>query len=373
MSKHVHIVAFDIPYPDDYGGVIEIYHTLKTLQALGWSIHLHCFAYGRAQAPELEAICHEVYYYPRTTGHQGFSLQWPYIVSSRKNEALLQRLLQDNHPILLEGMHCSWPVIDDRFQHRKILVRAHNVESLYYQLLGRHSTQLLKKFYYSWEGRQLRPYEEKIAASAHLLAMTVQDQDYFRNKLSASQCDLLHAFHPYAQVTAQTGKGMYCLYQGNLAIPENEQAALFLLQHVFNEIDIPFVIAGRSPSKKLERWAHRQSHTCLVANPTAEEMKDMIAKAQIHILPSLSSTGIKLKLLNALFNGRHCLVNTPMVSGTGLESVCHVADEAKELQNKIRELFHQPFTDTEKLQRTTVLETQYSNLKNGEKLSTWLA
>ena len=110
-----------------------------------------------------------------------------------------------------------------------------------------------------------------------------------------------------------------------------------------------------------------------MADPTSEEMKDMIAKAQIHVLPSLSTTGMKLKLLNALFNGRHCLVNTHMVNGTGLESVCHVADEAKALQNKIRELFYQPFTEAEKQKRTIVLESQYSNLKNGEKLSTWLA
>jgi len=25
-NKRIHIVAFDIPYPADYGGVIDIYH-----------------------------------------------------------------------------------------------------------------------------------------------------------------------------------------------------------------------------------------------------------------------------------------------------------------------------------------------------------
>ena len=35
----------------------------------------------------------------------------------------------------------------------------------------------------------------------------------------------------------------------------------------------------------------------------------MIAKAQINILPSYTHTGIKIKLVNAIFNGRHCLVN----------------------------------------------------------------
>ena len=58
-------------------------------------------------------------------------------------------------------------------------------------------------------------------------------------------------------------------------------------------------------------------HTCLVANPSEMEMQDMIAKAQINILPSFNNTGIQIKLLNALFNGRHCLVNKKHGSRNG--------------------------------------------------------
>ena len=109
------------------------------------------------------------------------------------------------------------------------------------------------------------------------------------------------------------------MYHGNLSINENEEAAEWLLKNVFNNLAIPFVIAGKIPSQRLEALAHPHEHTCLVANPSEKEMQDMIAKAQINILPSFNNTGIKLKLLNALYSGRHCLVNKAGVEGPGLK------------------------------------------------------
>ncbi|MCX6283192.1 MAG: mannosyltransferase, partial [Bacteroidetes bacterium] len=43
MEQHLHIVSFDIPYPPDYGGVIDVYYKIKTLSEAGVKIHLHCF------------------------------------------------------------------------------------------------------------------------------------------------------------------------------------------------------------------------------------------------------------------------------------------------------------------------------------------
>src|SRR5690606_37782455 len=133
---------------------------------------------------------------------------------------------------------------------------------------------------------------------------------------------------PYTEVTSKTGIGCFCLYHGNLSVPENEKAALWLIQEVFNDLTIPLVIAGKNPTRSLERVARNHNCTCEVANPSEQEMQDMIGKAQINVLPSFNSTGMKLKLLNALYNGRHCLVNDATVSGTGLESACHIGANA---------------------------------------------
>ncbi len=44
-DKHLHIISFDIPYPPNYGGVIDVYFKIRTLHELGIKIHLHCFEY----------------------------------------------------------------------------------------------------------------------------------------------------------------------------------------------------------------------------------------------------------------------------------------------------------------------------------------
>src|SRR5690606_4744798 len=105
---------------------------------------------------------------------------------------------------------------------------------------------------------------------------------------------------------------------GNLSVCENETAAIWLLAKVFSKIQIPVVIAGKDPSPRLKRIAARRCHSCRIENPGEQQMKDLIAKAQINVLPSFNRTGIKLKLLNALFNGRHCVVNEATAEQTGL-------------------------------------------------------
>jgi glycosyltransferase involved in cell wall biosynthesis len=174
------------------------------------------------------------------------------------------------------------------------------------------------------------------------------------------------------QLKCLAGKGNYCLYQGDLSVDTNEKAAVWLLQKVFNEIKLPFVIAGKNPSKKLIRLAHAHNHTCIVANPGDKEMQDMISKAHINILPSYSSTGIKLKLLNALFNGRYCLVNNATVEGSELDSLCLKAGNAETFKKMITELHLQSFTSDNVEQRKALLRSLFNNEANAKQQVKWI-
>jgi hypothetical protein len=97
-------------------------------------------------------------------------------------------------------------------------------------------------------------------------------------------------------------------------------------------------------------------------------MKDLIAKAQINILPSFNETGIKLKLLNALFNGRHCVVNEATVNQTGFEAACHIGTTARAFCEIISQLYYLPFADDEIRLRERLLCTHFNNHRNGQKL-----
>ena len=88
----------------------------------------------------------------------------------------------------------------------------------------------------------------------------------------------------------------------------------------------------------------------------------------IWYLPSLNNTGVKLKLLNALFNGRHCLVNNAGVEGSGLHPICQVAEDAEDFKTAINYLYNIPYEAEENIQRQVVLQELYSNKKNLEKM-----
>lgn len=371
-DKHLHIVTLDVPWPADYGGVIDLFHKLKALHSLGVNIHLHCFTQGRLPQEELNKYCLNVTYYPRKKNISRFSFSIPFIVNSRVSNDLIANLQKDNHPVLLEGIHCTYYLYTGQLANRKVTIRLHNTEFEYYHQLAKQETGLFKKLYYLHEARLLKKYEKAIARKAMILAVSKKDMELYKKYLAADNIHYLPVFSPYTLAVGKEGKGCFCLYHGNLSINENEKAAIWLLENVFNDLEIPFVIAGKNPSEKLRKLAHSHQHTCLVANPTEKEMQDMICKAQVNVLPSLNNTGIKLKLLNAVFNGRHCLVNNAAVDGSGLEPSCHISKRTEAFKIKLKELYDKPFTEQEIQQRQGLLQTIYNNEANARELMTFL-
>ena len=372
MDKHLHIVCLEIPFPADYGGVLDLFYKIQSLHKLGIKIYLHCFTKYRNPQNELNKYCETVKYYSRKNNSSSFSFTMPFIVNNRVNEELISNLKKDNYPVLLEGIHCTYYLKTGELNNRKVIIRLHNVEFEYYKQLAMHESNFFKKLYYLHESNLLKKYEKAIANKATFLAVSKQDVDVYQKQLNATNIHYLPVFIPYNVAVGKEGKGCFCLYHGNLAINENEEAAIWLLENVFSKLAIPFVIAGKNPSKKLEQLAHKHQHTCLVANPSEKEMQDMIGKAHLHVLPSFNNTGIKLKLLNALFNGRHCLVNGAAVEGSGLENYCTLAEDEIAFQQKIEALYLQPFTQQQMQQRQQLLQTIYNNESNAKQLMTFL-
>ncbi|HLO80938.1 MAG TPA: glycosyltransferase family 4 protein [Chitinophagaceae bacterium] len=373
MENHLHIVSFDVPFPPDYGGIFEVFYKIKSLSEAGVKIHLHCFEYGRGQRKELEQYCDTVNYYERNTGHKGLSVSAPYIVSSRANEQLLKNLLADNYPILMEGIHSTYFLAFGQLANRKVIVRLHNVEYKYYKQLAKQSRSLSKKLYYWRESIMLKKYEALIAKShALILAITEKDAATYRLDFGAKNIACLPPFIGWDFPLCQEGVGTFCLYHGNLSVPENEKVATWLLEHVFSDVEIPFVIAGKNPSAKLEKLAHKKQHTCIVANPSEKEMQDLIQKAQVNILPSFTTTGVKFKLLYSVFCGRHCVVNDQMTEGTDLGSACHIAANEDAFKSILMQLYRKPFEDEEIQLRQNLMHHYYNNTTTAKRLISWI-
>lgn len=375
MNKHLHIVCLDVPWPADYGGAIDMMNRIMMMKKLGVGIHLHYFSYNERGTPnELNQFCETIHVYKRETGHKGFSFHLPYIISSRNNEQLAANLLKDEYPILIEGIHCTGilPMIDRT--KRKIVVRMHNEESIYYKELARSESNFLKKLYFHNESRLLKKYNHQLPDDCTYACVSEKDISILKNDYDLTRVEFIPTFPAWQKVTGEEGVGNLCLYHGNLSVPENEKAALWLLCNVFTKARVPFVVAGKKPSKRLQKMAHLCQHTCLVADPSESEMDDLIRKAHINVLPCFNKniTGIRLKLLHALYQGRHCVVNDPMVTGTGLEPACHIGNSADAFASIIMQLYHQPFETEEVRLRKELLCSTYDNEKNTRRFIQYL-
>ncbi len=366
MSEYrLHIIAFNNPYPPDYGGVIDIYHKLKALSEAGVMITLHCFLYGRQTSKELEELCFMVHYYPRKSGWRHFLTKIPYIVSTRNANTMPENLLRDPFPVLFEGIHTTSLLEPCRMARKLILVRMHNVEHLYYRLLSRSEPHLLRKAYLRTEAAKLRRYEAILQQADHILSISRPDTDYFGKMYGHTI--FVPAFHQFDRVSAGTGFGDYILFHGNLGVPENSEMYLRLHRSVLSELNLPVVVAGKNPPDRMQRIIGKTGHIRLVADPSAHQMDELIRNAHVNLLFTGQATGIKLKLLHALFGGRHCVVNDPMIKGTGLESLCTRAEQPGQLPDLLGRLMKQEFSEMMIRERRKAL-ADYSNRAGAEKI-----
>ena len=362
---HLHVIAFDVPYPANYGGVIDVFYRVKALSESGVKVHLHCFEYGRGEQ-EILKRCHEVKYYKRDTSFAKQLSLTPFIVNSRRSEALVQDLLKDNYPILCEGLHTTAILLDKRLKHRKIYVRAHNVEHDYYNGLGEAERCGWKRLFYRAEAWKLKRYEPVLKKAAGIFAISQKDADYFNKRYQ--NVTVVPGFNSADTVCSETGRGDYVLYHGNLSVRENEDAAEWLIENVFAELDLHCIVSGLNPSDKLVKLAEKYSNVTLVANPDDAEMIDLLRQAQVNILVTNQPTGLKLKLLNALYNGRFCLVNSDMVKGTSLDDLCVVADEPEQMIAEIKRLMEEDFTEEDIEERDAQMRQLYDNEANARKI-----
>jgi len=365
LDKNLHIICPDVPWPADYGGVIDPFYLLKQLKASGIQVCLHCFTQNRPAQIELEKYCKEVHYYTRNITAL-LSSTMPYIVKSRSSKKLLNELSKNSYPILMQGIHTTYFLYKKMLPNRKILLRTFNIESTYYQQLATLEKNPFKKYFFKRESRLLTKYEKEVAHRVPIVALSQTDKQFFEEQNARSY--FIPAIIPWQEVSILPGTGNYCLYHGNLSVNENQKAVEWLLTQVFNDFECPIIIAGKNPNSNTTQLISKNKNATLITNPTESKLQELIKNAQINLAPSFNHTGIKLKILNALFNGRHCIANSQAVTGSGIEALVCIADDAENTKKAILELIALPVAEEQKWRRSAVLNEVYNNKKNAEKI-----
>jgi hypothetical protein len=364
-DKKIHIVAFDVPFPADYGGVIDIYYRIEALYKLGYKIKLHCFEYGRGEQSKLSEITENVYYYPRKKSFFDLLNSRPFIVSSRRSNEILNRLLSDDSPILFEGLHTTWFLENKEIQKKKTFVRTHNIEHEYYISLARNAT-FFKKYFFKQEAKKLEKYESILKYASKIGCIKEGDLVHFGKYSHA--ISILPASIPKIADSKFHLTEEYVLFNGNLSVSENEKAAIWIIENIWKngEMKIPLIIAGKNPTTKLIELTAKFGIE-LISNPTKDKMESLLNKARIHLLVSDQSTGVKLKILSALQTSGHVLVNPTIIEGTNLASVCTICENPEMFNEKIKELVNKELDINIFNKRIQFLSENFDTVENCRK------
>lgn len=369
-EKYLHIIAFDVPFPPDYGGVIDVYYRIKALNKLGVKIILHCYEYGRGMPIELEEITHEVHYYKRKKTIFDFLSPLPFIVRTRSSRQLIRRLSKDKYPILFEGLHTCYFLSDERLKNRNKIVRTHNIEHEYYLALSMKSKGWKKRFFQQ-EAKKLERFEQVLQQASLILTIKEKDRHHF-SKYDVKTIVLQAACTDIGEMEYRETEAI-CLFQGNLSVIENEDAAIWLIKNVFKPIELTnkLIIAGKNPSDRLNQLCV-ESGVELVINPGESEMNELIQTARVHVLYSNQATGVKLKLINALQTSGHIIANGSMIKDTDFVDYCTLALIAQDFQYFVQQKLAVELSIVEFNERKEFVESNLNTLKNSEKLLSYL-
>ncbi|MEZ5026772.1 MAG: hypothetical protein R2739_09360 [Chitinophagales bacterium] len=365
---YLHMVCFDVPFPANYGGAIESFYKIKSLHQLGVKIYLHCFVYDdRREEATLEQYCEKVFYYKRERKIKDIFSKQPFIVKSRANEKLLANLIQYDFPILFDATHCTAFIDHPALSKRKKVVRLHNIEWIYYRILLQHAVSLKDKLFFFQEYKKLRKYDEQFRHADALSCLSQTDFEYYKDKFPDKKVQLNFVFHENENIKSKIGKGDYILYHGNLSLSDNYSLVLDILHNDLKDCKHKIILAGKNPPNILADFVAQKSNIELIANPTNESLLKLIQDAHICLALAANPSGVKLKLINSLFNARFVISDDNTLTGSGLDALVYKTDETP-LPELVDKLMKKTFTQDEIFDREKILMEKYNNQKNAQHL-----
>lgn len=340
-DKLLHIVSFDNVFPPNYGGIIDVHYKCKALQKLGVRVILHCFVRNQIAHQTVDPeVCSEIYYYPLRQNILHPLRSKPFSVLSRTDTALLDRILKNPAPVLFESSKTTFLATLLRSKNIPVYLRLHNLEADYFKGLANSETRPLMRWLYKRESFKLSDYESHLwTAFESVFTLSKYEQKVVEEK--GGKGVFIPIFHGNEQITAQSGKGDYVLYHGDLKTADNRRVVWFLLE-IFKKLPhIPLVIAAGKGLEVFKKAAQKLPNIRLQKFDSQQELIYLLNNAQISLSWSFQQSGTKVKLLNSLFHSRFLVINSNVVDDEQLLKECVVCEGEDDLVRAIQNVFNQ--------------------------------
>lgn len=386
-------VCKKFPYPIKDGEVIAITNLARAMHQSGATVDLLCINtpkhfFDVAQLPDsfdfydsIKAVAVDTDVKWSGAFFNLFSSKSYHIerfVSKDFRQALIEVLQKKQFDVVqLETLFLA-PYVETirQYSDAKIVMRAHNAEHEIWARITENTDHFLKKQYLKYLTKKLKTFEvEMLNRYDLLLPITERDLKYFQQLGFTGKSHIVPiginvaAYEPDFSAFAHR---LSASFIGSLDWMPNSEGLEWFIQHAWPDIrqafpDLRLELAGRNTPEKMYRLAHQNIDVA----GEVPDAKAFINRHPIMIVPLLSGSGMRVKILEGMALGR-----VVITTGIGLEGI-----HAKHLEHVLIADTPKQFFDAFQFCTThhkqikaignnarSFITNNYDNLKIGERL-----
>ncbi|HRH57611.1 MAG TPA: glycosyltransferase [Chitinophagales bacterium] len=200
----------------------------------------------------------------------------------------------------------------------KIILHEHNCEYLIWKRYANIERSVLKKVALLNQAYRIKKYEQEICRKATIILAAPNDTDELV-KIGADKTKFLETYHlgddnllnEPALDFNKTEKAL--LYIGTLSWEANIDGLVWFCNEIWQSVkqqhpDIKLYIVGKKPDVRLKEIADKDNQIILTG--FVEKVEPYFQKSRIFITPLRFGSGIKVKVVNALYRGIPCVTTS---------------------------------------------------------------
>lgn len=333
-------LAQQLPYPLDSGGKIKSYHVIEAL-ARKHAITIVSFIRSKKEdkyiwrlnsfADRVETCLikrssiRNIYYLTRSLlTSKSFVMKRDQV---RQMRGKINRLLElDNYDVIHIDHLQMAQYVDDTCRSFTFLDQ-HNVESMIWKRISENSNGLRKLFARN-EARKLQRFEAEACSNSDLvLTVTERDKEILSsltNNRARIQVVPIGVDCDYFKPMEASEKNPTITFVGTMFWPPNIECVLKFHRETFPLIckeipEVKFKIVGSRPSKKVQNFARDKN---VEVTGYVDDVRPLMAESSVFIVPLLSGSGMRVKILNAMSMG--IPVVTTSIGCEGIEGLISV-------------------------------------------------
>lgn len=368
---HILYVTQIVPYPP-HGGVLQRGYNL--LRELGQEHRVRLLAFHHpdelppgeqleASRRELGAFCESVEYFrlwpKRSPAHTMAALAAavaypkPFSVLAQRNAGLRQRLRDlcrgtDRPDVVHLDTIALAPYARDCNGIPTVLTH-HNVESQLMHRRGEHDLNWFSRNYVRLQARRLERFEADVCGR---FGINVVVSEVDARTLSGISPDAHTVVVPNGVDTSyfvprSDAETPTVIFTGGMNMFANRDAVEWFLDDVWPSVrqrvrEARFVAIGQRPSPKILRAA---ASDCSVQAPGhVPDVRHWVGPAAVYVVPMRVGGGTRLKVLDAMAQGKALVATSLGAEGIEAEDGRHLvlADSATSLADRVVELLHDP-------------------------------